>query len=108
MSFLTEQTKAVDVGGGNVVTVRKVTFGTRQRILAKHTKLDARTQEMSIDHAMMRFDQLRLNIVSWAGPDFDGFGVTDENIERLPVEIADQLLTAIDEFNTLSDDEKKA
>jgi|JI10StandDraft_1071094.scaffolds.fasta_scaffold61844_3 hypothetical protein len=107
MSFLAEQTKAIDVGGGNVVTIRKITFGTRQRILAKHTKLDARTQDMSIDHAMMRFDQLRLNIVSWTGPDFDGFGVTDENIERLPVEIADQLLNAIDEFNTLSDEEKK-
>lgn len=108
MSFLAEQTKAVDVGGGNVVTVRKTTFGTRQRILAKHTKLDARTQEMSIDHAMMRFDQLKMNIVKWEGPDFDGYGVTDENIERLPVDIADQLLNAIDEFNTLSDDEKKA
>lgn len=107
MSFLAEQTKVVDVGGGNEVTVRKITFGTRQRILAKHTKLDARTQEMSIDHAMMRFDQLKLNIVSWSGPDFDGYGVTDENIERLPVDIADTILTAIDEFNTVSDEEKK-
>lgn len=108
MSFLAEQTKVIDVGGGNAVTIRKSTFGTRQRILARHTKLDARTQEMAIDHAMMRFDQLKFGIVKWEGPDFDGYGVTDENIERLPVDIADLLLTAIDEFNTLSDDEKKA
>lgn len=108
MSFLAEQTKDISIDGGNVVTIRKSTFGTRQRILAKHTKLDARTQDMAIDHAMMRFDQLKFGLVSWQGPDFDGFGVTDENIERLPVEIADQLLAAIDEFNTLSDEEKKA
>lgn len=107
MSFLAEQTKPIDIGGGNVVTIRKMTFGTRQRIMAKHTRLDTKSQEMFIDHAMMRFDQLRLNIVSWTGPDFDGYGVTDENIERLPVEIADQLLAAIDEFNTISDEEKK-
>lgn len=107
MSFLAEQTKTVDVGGGNSVTVRKMTFGVRQRILSKHTKLDVKAQDVIIDQAMLRYDQLRLNIVSWAGPDFDGFPVTDENIERLPPDIADQLLGEIDGFNTLTDDEKK-
>jgi len=108
MSFLAEQTKIVDVDGGNTVTVRKMTFGTRQRILSKHTKLDMQAQNVSIDQAMLRFDQLKMNIVSWQGPDFDGYPVSDENIERLPVEIADQLLAEIDEFNTVSDAEKKA
>lgn len=108
MSFLAEQTKTVDVGGGNTVTVRKMTFGTRQRILSKHTKLDVRAQDVTIDQAMLRFDQLRLNIVSWAGPDFDGYPVNDESIERLPPDIADRLLGEIDEFNTISEDEKKA
>lgn len=107
MSFLAEQTKTVDVGGGNSVTVRKMTFGTRQRILSKHTKLDVRTQDVQVDQAMLRFDQLRLNIVSWAGPDFDGYGVTDENVNNLPVDLADKILAEIDEFNTLSDAEKK-
>lgn len=108
MSFLAEQTKTVDVGNGNVVTVRKMTFGTRQRILSKHTKLNVKTQEVDIDQAMLRFDQLRMSIVSWAGPDFDGYGVTDENVDALPVDIADQILTVVDEFNTLADAEKKA
>lgn len=108
MSFLAEQTKTVDVGGGNSVTVRKMTFGTRQRILSKHTKLDVRTQDVTIDQAMLRYDQLKMNIVSWVGPDFDGYPVNDENIEHLPPDIADKLLGEIDEFNTISDDEKKA
>lgn len=107
MSFLAEQTKTVDVGGGNSVTVRKMTFGTRQRILSKHTKLDVRAQDVTIDQAMLRFDQLKMNIVSWSGPDFDGYPVNDENIEQLPPDIADVLLGEIDEFNTISDDEKK-
>lgn len=107
MSFLAEQTKTVDVGGGNSVTVRKMTFGVRQRILSKHTKLDVKAQDVTIDQAMLRYDQLKMNIVSWSGPDFDGYPVNDENIERLPPDIADQLLGEIDEFNTLADDEKK-
>lgn len=108
MSFLAEQTKTVDVGGGNSVTVRKMTFGTRQRILSKHTKLDVKAQDVTIDQAMLRYDQLKMNIVSWQGPDFDGFPVNDENIEKLPPDIADMLLGEIDEFNTISDAEKKA
>jgi len=108
MSFLAEQTKIIDVGGGNTVTIRKMTFGTRQSIMSRHSKVNITAQTVDIDQAMMRFDHLAKNIVSWAGPDFDGYGVTEETIGRLPVEIADQLLVAIDEFNTLSDDEKKA
>lgn len=107
MSFLTEQTKAVDVGGGNTVTVRKMLFGTRQRILSQHSKVDPMAQTVALDQAMMRFETLFLNIVTWAGPDFDGYGVTRENVEKLPIGIADQLLAAIDEFNALSDEEKK-
>lgn len=107
MSFLAEQTRDVDVGGGNVVTVRKMTFGTRQAILSRHSKLDPIKQTITMDQAMMRFEHLQMNIVSWAGPDFDGYGVTKENIEKLPVDIADQLLVVIDDFNNLSDDEKK-
>ena len=107
MSFLAEQTKTVDVGDGNSVTVRKMTFGTRQRILSKHTKLDVRAQDVTIDQAMLRYDQLRLNIVSWSGPDFDGYPVDNDSVERLPPDIADQLLGEIDEFNTIADDEKK-
>ena len=108
MSFLAEQTKTIDVGGGNTVTVRKMTFGARQRILSKHTKLDIKTQDVQIDQAMLRFDQLRMNIASWQGPDFDGYPVNDENVDRLPPDIADQILAEIDDFNNLSDAEKKA
>jgi hypothetical protein len=108
MSFLAEQTKSVDVGGGNSVTVRKMTFGTRQRILSKHTRLDVKAQNVTIDQAMLRYDQLEMNIVSWSGPDFDGYPVDNDSIERLPPDIADLLLGEIDEFNTISDGEKKA
>lgn len=107
MSFLVEQTRDVDVGGGNVVTIRKMTFHTRQQILSRHSKLDMQTKAVETDHAMIRYEQLSCNIVRWTGPDFDGFGMTEENIRMLPVDVADTILEAIDDFNTISESEKK-
>ena len=99
MSFFTQQTKVVDLGEGNTVTVRKLTFGERQNITSACSDADARTQEFKIDFAKLRIERAKIAISSWEGPGFEGRNVSPENIAALPTDIADIILEAIDELN---------
>ena len=108
MSYFTQQTKTVDLGGGNTVIVRKLTYAERQNVIDKATQVGA-DMEAQIHVGRMKLELLTAAVVSWAGPDFDGRPATPENIGALPPDIADLIAAGADDLQAgLSDDEKKA
>lgn len=108
MSYFTQQTKIVDLGGGNTATVRKLTYAERQNVIDRATKVGS-DMDAQIHVGRMKLELLTAAIVGWAGPDFEGRPATPENIGLLPPEIADLIAAGADDLQAgLTDDEKKA
>ena len=108
MGYFTPQTKVVDLGGGNTVTVRKLTYGERQGVIDKATHVGG-NMEAQVQVGRMKLELLVAAVVSWDGPDFEGRPVTPENIGALPPEIGDLIAAGADDLQAgLTDDEKKA
>jgi len=97
-------TKIIDLGDGNSVTVRKLTFADAQKVWG-----DRSLYEEPAETAPTRYAAavLRLAISAWAGPGFEGRGVSPENIDALPMSIVNQLGSEAVEFCMLTDNEKK-
>lgn len=107
MGFFAQQIKTVILDDENSVTICKPSFGQRQTLLSSVAKGNATTQEVTIDVGKQRQEILCLWVTGWSGPGFEGRPVSRENVLALPLEIADKILEAIDEFNTpLSEDVK--
>ncbi len=104
MSFWDLDTKTIDLGDGNSVTIRKMTFGDMAEIWADKTLFDGpvETSQRRFGYAM-----LKKSIQSWQGPGFEGRGVSADNIAMLPWQIVDQLIQPVVEFSILTEDEKK-
>ena len=108
MSYFTQQTKTVDLGDGNTVTVRKLTFAERQAVIDKATTVGA-DMTASVHVGAMKAELLYHAVASWSGPGFEGRPVTPENIGALPAEVADLIAAGADELQAgLTDAEKKA
>lgn len=107
MSFFAKQTKTIIIDDENSITITKPSFGRRQDVLSLVTKVNASTQEISIDIAAQRKEMLCAWVTSWSGPGFDGLQPTKENILQLNDEIADKVLTEIDAFGGEVNDETK-
>jgi hypothetical protein len=89
MGFFTSTTKPVDLGGGNTVTLRKVTFG--QYADAQSAATHIANDSVQLDWPRLRAEVLKRSVESWDGPDSDGQAPTAENIARLPWEIGNKL-----------------
>ena len=93
MSFFAEQTSVVDLGGGNTVTIRKLTFGQAVEINSKAYKSG------TFDIFQHGLERLVLSITAWEGSEFDGRPVSRKNIEALPSEVIRQVNDAIAKLN---------
>ncbi len=102
--FYAEQTVVVDLGGGNKVTLRKLTYGEFSTILS-----EARIAGGEIDGVKYSRKQAEVGLVSWEGPGFGGKPATVENFRGLPVRIGNKLATAAATLNQdVSEDEGNA
>ena len=91
------------------ITFKKLSYGARQRLISKCSKVDPFTQEASIDFAMLSLETFKARMVSWDGPEFADFACTAENIEKLEQETAQAMLALMGEVSEeLDDEEKKA
>jgi hypothetical protein len=112
MSFFTQQTVTVQIDAENSAVVRKLTYAESQSVKSKATSVSvskAHGERMTIDPFVMQSAMLRVALVSWSGPGFDGRPVTVENIDALPAAVADKLAAAADALNQEpGEDEKKA
>lgn len=109
MSFFTEQTRVVEIDKHNRATLRKLSFGQRQEAISLSMKFNPFTQAADVDYARFNRERLYRALVSWEGPGFEGRPVTPENIDALPVEVADKLVAAMNELNSdLTADEGNA
>jgi hypothetical protein len=107
--FFSEQTRIVEIDAENTVTIRKLSYGARQKAISLVTKVNPITQESTMDIAMLRIEQLVAAIISWEGPGFMGRTLSRENVEALPTEVAEAIEQGIEAFNApLSSAEKKA
>lgn len=110
MGFFTQQqqTKVVVIDAENTVTIRKLTYGETQAVLADATAFDVVAQDAQFDIAKSQFGKLERAVVSWDGPGFEGQPVTPENLRALPPEIGRVLTQAVEEFNQgLTEQEQK-
>lgn len=99
-------TKALD--DDHTITFRKLGYGERQKLISACSKIDPFTQEAAIDFAALSLAVFKARIVGWAGPEFEGFDCTPDNVELLEQEAAQQMLQAMGEANEeLTEDEKK-
>jgi hypothetical protein len=107
--FFSEQTRIVTIDEENTVTIRKLSYGARQKAIGLVTKVNPITQESTMDIALLLVEQLVAAIVDWAGPGFEGRPVSRENVEALPTVVAEAIEAGIEAFNApLSSAEKKA
>lgn len=111
MSFFDRQTVTVDIDAENSVTIRKLTYGERQRCLsvAAKARIDsAGNESVDIDPGRLSLERLFAAIVSWSGPGFAGHSVNRENIEALPPEVLDSVTKALAALSEgVSEGEKK-
>ena len=89
MSFFTPTTKTVDLGDGNTVTLRKVSFAQYAEAQSAATHIAG--ESLQLDWPRLRMEVLKRAVASWEGPGFDGQQPTPENIGALPWEIGNKL-----------------
>lgn len=89
MSFFTPTTKVVDLGDGNTVTLRKVSFA--QYAEAQSAATHIADESLQLDWPRLRMEVLKRAVATWDGPGFDGLPPTAENIGNLPWEIGNKL-----------------
>jgi hypothetical protein len=98
MSFFTPTTKVVDLGDGNTVTLRKVSFAQYAEAQSAATHIAG--ESIQLDWPRLRAEVLKRSVASWEGPGFDGQPVTPENIGALPWEVGNKLAEAAMELAT--------
>jgi hypothetical protein len=95
MSFFAPPTKTIDIGNGNTVQLRKMTYG---EMLATYSD--------GIEH--IGVEQTVASLAGWSGPDFDGQPANRENFMALPFDVANTILKAAIDLNSLSKEEGEA
>lgn len=108
MGFFTVQTKIVDIDADNKITIRRLDYGQRQACISKSSKANPVTQDVSIDFALLRTEEMLCRVVAWEGPGFENQPVNRDTVLRLPTWIADKLQEDAEGWDaSLGDDEKK-
>ena len=102
MGFFASTDKTVDLGGNNVVVLRKVTFGAYQEAQSKAMRISG--DGLQLDWPKLRIEVLKRSLVTWDGPDFDGQPANAENVERLPWEIGNRLAEEAMQLATIGDE----
>jgi hypothetical protein len=97
MSFFAPQTEVLDLGNGNTVQLRKLTYAEMSSIYD-----DPETEE----RRGLLITQKALH--NWTGPDFDGRPATYENMMALPARITLDVIQFAVKINTLSTEEGEA
>jgi hypothetical protein len=93
-SFYATETSTVQLGDGNSVTLRKLTYSESARLLSKSRAPDGGT-----DWPIYTLGLLEKCLDSWDGPGFDGRNVNAANIGALPTHIGRKLVDAAVELN---------
>lgn len=107
--FTTSDTITKQFDDDHTITFKKLSYGENQRVMSKCMRMDPRSQEANVDLALYTLERLKARLISWSGPEFEGFPCTPENIEKLEPEIANTLGELMgDATEELTDDEKKA
>lgn len=109
MGFYSQQIKVVQIDPENSVTIRRLTFGESQQVISESTVFDIISETANLDFAKNQAAKMRLGIVSWEGPGFEGREVNAENISDLPSEVGRVILQAIDALGAglTGEDQKK-
>lgn len=108
MGFFAQQSKTILLDELNSFTITKPNYGDMQDLISKVVKSNMTTQQVEIDVAAQRKEEVCLWVTAWSGPDFEGRPCNRSNILALSSEIAIQMNKAIDAFGEpLTDTEKK-
>jgi hypothetical protein len=94
MNFFAPQTEVVDLGGGNTVTLRKLTYG----------EIVAAMDDPKWNGSAGKIIAER-SLVSWDGPGFEDKPATPENFAALPWPVAIKIVKASNNLTNLSTDE---
>ena len=89
MGFFTSTTKTVDLGDGNSVTLRKVTFAQYAEAQSAATHIVG--EALQLDWPRLRAEVLKRAVASWEGAGFDGQPPTPDTIGALPWEVGNKL-----------------
>jgi hypothetical protein len=103
MGFFTQANKTVDLGDGNTATLRKPTFGDSQAAASPAARVKG-DGNILMDWPRYRMELLKLCLVSWDGPGFEGRPPTGENIEALPSGVGALLADEVQELSRLDKD----
>jgi hypothetical protein len=95
MSFFAPQTQTIDLGDGNTVQLRKMTYG---ELMAAFDDPEYGEKRRGVAETIQ-------SLVSWDGPGFEGKPATRENFKALPWDIASKIVSASNDLNFLSEDE---
>lgn len=107
--FTTSDTVTKQLDDDHSITFKKLGYGKRQNLISRCSKVNPFTQEAEIDFARLAIETFKARIVSWSGPEFEGFACTPENVEALDPDTAQEILALMGETNEeLTEEEKKA
>jgi hypothetical protein len=98
MSFFAPQTETLELGNGNTVQLRKLTYA---EILIAFDDPQYGDSHRGVAEAIV-------SLVAWDGPGFDGKPANRENFLALPWDVASKISAAAIKLNLLSDDEGEA
>jgi hypothetical protein len=100
VGFFTMPTEPVDLGGGNTVTVRKLSFGEHQQALSLSTLPGG-----ALDNVRYALEVAKRAVVAWQGDGFEGKEATAANVAALPTEIGAKIANAALELLNVGPDE---
>jgi hypothetical protein len=103
MGFFTTQTKVIDLENGNTVTLRKLAFADMMALWSAPELYSGPSETGNL-----RFNAklAKLAIASWDGPDFEGRGVSPENIDALPPTVMAKIMAEAAAFSMMDGEEK--
>ena len=104
-TFWDLEEKQIDLGDGNTVTIRKLTFADMAKIWADAELFGGPEQTFQQRFATALTKQ---SVIAWSGPGFEGRGVSKENIDALPWRIVTKISEVASDFSILDDDTKNA
>lgn len=95
MGFFTPQSETVDLGDGNTITVKKLSWGESLELLSQSTRPDG-----SIDWPIYTLRRAVMAVTAWRGQGFEGREINEENIKLLPQRVGKALSQAIEHLNS--------
>lgn len=104
--FVNEETKVVEHSGVKF-EVKELGYGEYNQINKKAMKINFATQKPEVDLAVLQEEKLKSSLVSITLEDGTDIPVTLDTIRKLKSDVANTVLSEIDEDNEVSKKEKK-